>query len=342
MESSVEKRNQNGDDIVILKNFGTTLAINPKRGCEISSLVYNGIEIIHRALDFTIPKDGEWYGHGQLLFPAVGRSKDGIYTFPDENAPSRTMPIHGFLMNSSFEEKNIGIDEQGSYATYIYKHSGTDNFPFPFTLEINYRVTNNGVVFVNHTIINTSTDKDGLLPFGIGNHITLKYPFEPDQQGATWSEGRLLSTVTHEHLLTSGSLLSGELELRPDFQSSSALSITTPCATNGVFGFNTSSTSSEGLGICSLMVVQPRSISVEICHTVVSESLDTEALSNILRNRHFVLWGEAPKEGEKAGFICPEPWLSGPDSLNTRKGLVVLKVNQSLQWNFSIAISGGK
>jgi galactose mutarotase-like enzyme len=45
-----------------------------------------------------------------------------------------------------------------------------------------------------------------------------------------------------------------------------------------------------------------------------------------------VLWGD--KDGK---FFCPEPWLGGPNSLNSGAGLVVLKAGQSFVWEYSIA-----
>ena len=36
--------------------------------------------------------------------------------------------------------------------------------------------------------------------------------------------------------------------------------------------------------------------------------------------QYFVMWGEA-----EGGFFCPEPWVGGPDSLNSGKGIVVLQ-----------------
>ena len=335
----VQKEIIGEEEIFYLKCRSVTLGINPKRGCEISSLVFNNLELIHRALDFSPPENGGWYGHGQLLFPSVGRCKDGVYSFPD-GAPPRPMSIHGFLMNAPFTETTSGTDDQGAFSTFIHEHGGSEIFPFHFSLEITFRVSFEGIVTASHKVSNVSPDEH-LLPFAIGNHITLKYPFEPDLQGASWSAGRLLSTCTHEHLLTSTSLLSGDVQFRPEFQSSTGLSLTIPCATNGVFGFDT--LREDGLGACSLMVVQPNGISVEVSQSVDSSSdnpLDSESLSKILMNRHFVLWGEAPKADQNVGFICPEPWLSGPDSLNSKKGLVVLKPKQTLTWVFTIAVSG--
>lgn len=57
--------------------------------------------------------------------------------------------------------------------------------------------------------------------------------------------------------------------------------------------------------------------------------------------RLFVLWGQPPTRGDgttaaKPGFICVEPWLTGPDSLNTRVGLPQLLPGEEIDWSFSV------
>lgn len=58
--------------------------------------------------------------------------------------------------------------------------------------------------------------------------------------------------------------------------------------------------------------------------------------------RYFVLWGEPPSgEGGDAGFICPEPWLTAPDSLNTKAGLPMLAPGEAFEWAFTVSVSEG-
>ena len=56
--------------------------------------------------------------------------------------------------------------------------------------------------------------------------------------------------------------------------------------------------------------------------------------THIALPRHFVLWGEG--SDEKGGFICVEPWLGGPNSLNTRKGSVALGAGKEFRWAWSL------
>lgn len=49
--------------------------------------------------------------------------------------------------------------------------------------------------------------------------------------------------------------------------------------------------------------------------------------------QYFVLWGEP-----SSGFICPEPWFGGPNSLNTLEGVVELSAGQSFDWQFALKV----
>ena len=46
---------------------------------------------------------------------------------------------------------------------------------------------------------------------------------------------------------------------------------------------------------------------------------------------HFVVYANLG-----AGFFCPEPWLGRPDSLNRRRGIVVLKPGRSFAWQLRL------
>lgn len=377
-----------------------SIGIAPSKGSEICSYKYKNVELIHRALEFTVPTgNGEWYGHGQTLFPAVGRHANSKYTWSIDNNASTTditIPLHGFAKDVNFSVQSCTTNENNAQLVVVLEGKGlsTENtdvsnssssssspvcYPFPYRLEITYRVTN-GVVHCEHRITNTGNNNYSGLPFAIGNHITLKYPFTAS---GTWKSGRLLSTVTHEHCLTTGSLLSGELIVRPEFQSNQGCSLTAKGATDGVFGIDTQRSIDASIQNypCSLMVVQPGSISVEISHQIhllssstepISSSIESNPTNNVAlcdwnevsAHRYFVLWGEGPKplssvtvvssngtdtvdspsnQGSTVfsqGFICPEPWVSGPDSLNTRKGLPILAPNQTALWTFAIATTG--
>ena len=355
---SVEET-QVGDEprVVFLRDSETLLhaGICPQRGAELCSLSSRGVELLHRALDFAPAGEGGWYGHGQLLFPAVGRQKGGIYAFP-AGSEQRPMPLHGFASAARFAIARSGADgEDGAFVECMlesgfgpHEHLAASEFPFAFNLTITFRVRD-GVLSCGHRVANPVADRDALLPFSIGNHISLAFPFEPSEAPtATWSAGRLLGTASHAHALTDGSLLSGEVDARPELQSARGMALTAPGATNGVLGFAGNGDTDCASRLCSLVLVQPGSFSVEVAHAVEAPAsaagdpapaCDWRAVS---ANRFFVLWGEAPKTTGERGFLCPEPWVGGPDSLNTGRGLMVLRGGEECTWTFSVGVGEEK
>ena len=327
---------------------GLVAGVCPSLGAELCSLSLRGVELLHRALDFSpATAPGDYYGHGQLLFPGVGRQRDGVYSSGVGGAAATPMPLHGFCSAAPFVECARAADDAAGASFSCVLESGPGpspwaaSYPFAFRLEITFRVRD-GVLSVSHRVRHEAAAGSGaLMPFAVGNHITLRFPFEsgPDAS-SSWAAGRLLSTLTHEHALTPGSLLSGELIARPELQSAVGLPLTAPSATNGVFGFD-SRRADAGAGECSLMLVQPGGISVEVSQAVTAVPASSAPAcdwTQVSANRHFVLWGTPPQDISGAqGFLCPEPWLSGPDSLNSRKGLAVLRGGEEAEWTFYVA-----
>jgi len=285
-----------------------------------------------------------------------------------------------------------------------------ESFPFAFRLEVRFQLCG-GVLRVAHTVTNSGAPPAAgaaaagaaaeaeapLLPFSIGNHISLRYPFVPARAGAAaaeraaaaWAAGRLIGSPTHELALTEGSLLSGAAIARPELMSAGGVPLSAPCATNGVLSFGAAPPPEAAHALCSLVLAQPGGISVEVSHEVrppapapaaapgrpgaaAAAVCDWDAVS---ARRLFVLWGEEPREGGTGqGFICPEPWqvqmqparcrhptshtlthrapafldpfplthrLGGPDSLNTGRGLCVLRGGEACEWAFSVCPSAG-
>ena len=137
---------------------------------------------------------------------------------------------------------------------------------------------------------------------------------------------------------------------RAELCSASGLPLTAPCATNGVLGFGPGAGAEALLGPCSLMLVEPGGISVEVSHGVTPPAAaarpgEAAACSweAVAASRHFVLWGEPPAPGVPGarGFICPEPWVGGPDALNSLRGLLVLRGGEEATWEFAVAPSAG-
>lgn len=333
-------------DVVVLSRLEcpVKVSIAPFLGAEVSSVTFKGRELVHRGGVFGDPAPGDWYGHGQLLWPAVGRSKDGRYTCAEGD--HRPMQVHGFA-----KEKAFTVVKQSPSSVTLLLSSGAagcaEVFPFSFDLQVTYSLEEDGRLTATHTIHNCGDDN---LPFAIGNHITFAFPFPGPGRGEgaraleQWHEGRLFGSVSHQLGLSPGSLLDGTSTTRPEFASPEGCPLAAPGCTDGVFSLDVSNVPDAAVRACSLTLHQPGDLAVTIAHEVThpggaSASPPPCDWGHVSANRLFVLWGTPPDAASGAGgFLCPEPWVSGPDSLNTREGLPVLAPGQHACWTWSMSI----
>ena len=102
-----------------------------------------------------------WGGCSPILFPIVGRLKDGFYRYQGK---IYKMEKHGFAAKSKFK---VHISEKDSIE-YILESSEEllKQYPFPFRLVVRFALKNN-CLNVSHTVFNTGeTD----MWFSIGAH----------------------------------------------------------------------------------------------------------------------------------------------------------------------------
>jgi len=226
---------------------------------------------------------------------------------------------------------------------------------------VNYEVFNRGGAFME------------TMPFSIGNHASFVYPFVATD-GSKWSGGRLVTNAaaSYEHKLTPLSLLSGEVALvHPDI-AGEGLPLSDPKALDTVLGADSNSRAAAAAGAAGadaaatseekkegteggagaggedededesnasyFTVDQPGVLKLTLQQYVrpkmFSNPADASAFADLIDARHFVLWGEGTDE--TGGFICVEPWLGGPNSLNTGRGRVALSPGHSFQWAFTL------
>lgn len=125
-----------------------------KKGAELISAKFNGIEKMH---------DGEifWNRHAPILFPIVGKLKDGKTKI---NGEVFEMGQHGFARDLEFEE--IGEN------SYVLKSNEETKrkFPFDFELYVSYETTKNTLT-TKYKVINKDTQK---MYFGLGGHPAFK------------------------------------------------------------------------------------------------------------------------------------------------------------------------
>lgn len=111
-----------------------------------------------------------WTGQNPLLFPIVGKLKDGIIRAHDQVC---TMSQHGVARNHPFT-----VVEQGEDFVVLAQRENPQTlaaFPFPYGLQVRHQLTQTGFSF-QVTVTNTG---DGDLSFCLGGHTAFRCPLHP-------------------------------------------------------------------------------------------------------------------------------------------------------------------
>lgn len=331
-----------GTVVLTLEASDYRVIVAPSRGAEVASIRFRGMELLHRALDFSAAASGGWYGHAQLLFPAVGRQRDAQYTW---EGVTRKMPLHGLVMEGApfvvvacaATKASASVTlELTSAALAAGAPDAAAAYPFDFALRVTFSLSSRGLS-VSHAMRATGA---AATPFSIGNHLSLRAPLDGAAR-CTWEDLRLRGTPTHEALLAPGSLLSGEERSAPLFAAPSGAPLSTPGVLDGVFGGGAARSPAP-----ATLELHSGALVVRVSQTLTPPTPSPHKgesacdWRSVDARRYFVLWGQAPADG-KGGFLCVEPWLGGPDSLNTRDGLAVLLPGEQVAWvwNLSVVVS---
>ena len=117
---------------VTLKNDKLTVLIEDKGAqmCSVKSAA--GVEYVWQA------DPAVWGRHAPLLFPVLGRLKDGKYTL---NGKEYTIPMHGFARDSLFEV--VGQSETSVSFRLTESEDTLAVWPFPFVLTVTYTLEDN-------------------------------------------------------------------------------------------------------------------------------------------------------------------------------------------------------
>lgn len=102
-----------------------------------------------------------WSGVAPILFPVIGRLKDGQY---QHNGKTYQMPKHGFARDMEFE-----VADKSAHRVLLRLCSNDDTlkiFPFDFCLEVTFELGDAGLC-VGYVVRNTGSDQ---MYFTIGSH----------------------------------------------------------------------------------------------------------------------------------------------------------------------------
>lgn len=116
---------------------------------------------------------GKW-GKSAILYPFPNRLRDGHYTwhgreyaFPINNALTNNA-IHGFVRHESFDVERIELTPQRASITSRFVADGKNPaYPFPFTLDVTFTITEKGEFIATFGITNQHRES---IPVGLGWH----------------------------------------------------------------------------------------------------------------------------------------------------------------------------
>ena len=156
---------------ITLKNSNYEVVLNT-HGAEINSFrsVKDGTKYV-----FEGPAE-IWKFHAPVLFPQVGRIKDGFYTYNDKE-------YHLVNNGMSRDLEHKLIEQSETSATFELTESAeiADKFPWKFSLKTHYELKENGLIF---TTTVTNTDSTTML-FSVGSHTAFCCPRNTDPKGTT-------------------------------------------------------------------------------------------------------------------------------------------------------------
>ncbi len=285
---------------------------------------------------FTSVKDGTsyvfdgpssvWKYHAPVLFPHVGRIRDGFMTYRESEYK---------LVNNGISrdlEHNIMEQTEDSATFELTESDATaDKFPWKFSLKTHYQLKEDGLIF---TTTVTNTDSSEML-FSIGSHTAFNCPRNTDPEGTLRSdyqyEFEKPENVDFVCFNDAAQLACDEEGTAP---------VTKPCqlVKDGIVAIT-----EEGFGN-GVMLTKFSSSWMGLRNKKDGSLIKV----NCAGYPYLVMWqgGKGTKDGW--GFNCIEPWYGIPDAENTdhdwekKAGLIELKPGESFTADQSITIEDPK
>ncbi|MEA3479218.1 MAG: hypothetical protein U9R60_13610 [Bacteroidota bacterium] len=299
-------------------------SVAPSIGAELCNLelFHDGKwqSIIYRGNDFS--QVAGWQGRAPWLWPAVGRNftveqinqaelsgkepVTGSYVLGEN---TYQMDCHGFAMKQSW---SIDSFKESTDAA-VLRLSTTSNdetrkyYPFDYLLLLEYKLDGDGLS-INFQI-SADEGNDEEMPFGIGNHLTLKIM---NLSGDGWQRMYFRSNATKIFGINWLSIPDGTSK---EMDYSKNISLLDDNAHNKVIG------GFQGTPYVEINDFFGRTV-------IVSQLLSGKAHLN--DQLYFVFWRSI-----EAGYFCPEPWLGLPNSLNSG-GPARLSPGEKLVWKMKI------
>ena len=156
---------------ITLKNANYEVVLNT-HGAEINSFrsVKDGTRYVFEG------PESVWKFHAPVLFPQVGRIKDGFYTWQEKE-----YHLVNNGMSRDLEHKLVKQTETSAVFELTESAETADKFPWKFKLTTSYELKENGLVFTT-TVTNTDSTP---MTFSLGSHTAFCCPRNTDPVGTT-------------------------------------------------------------------------------------------------------------------------------------------------------------
>lgn len=230
-----------------------------------------------------------WKRHSPVLFPIVGSLKNQTYRYQNKEYH---LPQHGFARDSEFNLKSQSETE--IWFTLKENEETLKNYPFPFRLEISYRLTGRRIT-VLWKVINTG---DSDMYFSIGAHPAFLCPLsEKEKQTDYYIIFDQTEPIRYISINENG------LAIKSDNMEPSKL-----YTDNGYLKITTDLFDKD-----ALIIENHQS------HTVSLAGPDKKPYVTVRFDAPlFGLWSPA---GKGAPFICIEPWYGRCDGIDSNGNL---------------------
>lgn len=304
---------------ITLKNNNYEVVLNTHGG-EINSFrsVKDGTQYVFEG------PESVWKFHAPVLFPHVGRIKDGFYTYE-----GKEYKLVNNGMSRDMEHKVVEQSETSVTFELTESAETAEKFPWKFSLKTHYELKDNGLVF---TTTVTNTDSTPMM-FSVGSHTAFCCPRNTDPAGTTNSDYRYEFEVK-EPLTTV--LLNDAAQLAVDEEG------TSPCTKPygekeaGIVPIN-----GEGFGNGHFFTAF-KSNWVGLRNMKDGSIVKV----NCAGYPYLMVWqgGNGAEGASGNGFNCIEPWYGTADAENTdhewtdKTGLITIEPGKSFTADQSITI----
>ena len=257
-----------------LKNDKLKLVVDTF-GAELHSVKKDAIEYLWQA------DKQYWARHAPVLFPIVGKLKNGEYQF---DGKTYEMSGHGFARDNEFELVKSDNDE------LIYELRENEDslvhYPFNFRFRVAYKLTDNKIR-VRYEVKN---EDDKFMNFGVGAHPAFNVPLE----NGNFEDYKLTILPAEKRTFIPLDPPSGTLKL----DQKSEVKVDELPLTRELFNKD------------ALVYTSSDKMSVKLTNTIDDRSVEV-SWKNM---PYFGLWSPYPAE---APFVCIEPWSGIADDINT-------------------------